>query len=179
MLNYWLFLSRSTSLTELVPQGARQVHADSFYIRLLNWSTALSGHLYLCWNLYRLIKDERYHFHWESRLKKYSLKPLESQNQFVHFLWVGYVCFHMTLSRKLANVSNSSPEALENRPLSLWISTAPLSYTKTCRYEHKELQPKQSSGSIIRRAKVKSREIIFFVCIVLIFFICFWDGRGQ
>lgn len=107
----------------------------------------------------RLIKGERYDFHWESRLAKYSLKPLESQNQFAHFLWVGNVCFHMTLSRKLANVSNSSPEALEKSPLSLWISTTPLSYTKTCRDEHKQL----------RQSRVKRNEIVFFFCTVLIF----------
>ena len=70
MLNYWLFLSRSTSLTELVPQGARQVHADSFYIRLLNWSTALTFRTSVPVNLDRLIKGERYDFHWESQLKK-------------------------------------------------------------------------------------------------------------
>ena len=43
MLNYWLFSSRSTSLSELVPQGARQVHVNSFYTHLKSEPGRLSA----------------------------------------------------------------------------------------------------------------------------------------
>lgn len=134
------------------------------------------------WNLHRLIQGKCFDFHRESRLVKHPLKPLENQNQFAHYLWVGFICFHMTLSRKLANVSNSSPDALEKRLLSLWISTAPLSYTKTCRYEHRGITSEHLGrvvAHLFGKQSKKGMELVFFCLFCFVLVLLFLGERGQ